>query len=126
MAPTFFDKAKNVAQQALDEARKGIDEGQNKLDELQTKKQTEKLLVSLGAALYAEQRSGGSRADVDAALRALDAHVQQVGVVGFPDAAVTPGPATAGPAPTAAGDAPPPPPPPPAPPTSPPPPPSAG
>ena len=65
----FLDKAKQVAQQALDEAKKGVETGQAKLDEAQAKREASKLLAALGAAFYAEQRSGGSRADVDTALQ---------------------------------------------------------
>lgn len=87
----LFDKAKQAAQQALDEAKKGIDSGQAKLDEVQVKRDSERLLSQLGAAFFAEQRHGGSRDAVNDALDALDAHVQQHGMIGFPAAAVTPG-----------------------------------
>ena len=56
----FLDKAKQAAQQALDEAKKGIDSGQAKLDEVQAKRESERLLAALGAAFFAEQRHGGS------------------------------------------------------------------
>ena len=45
-----------------------------------------KLLAALGAAFYAEQRSGGSRADVDTALKAVDQFVTENGTDGFPGA----------------------------------------
>jgi|SRR3954451_5378133 hypothetical protein len=80
----FLDKAKQVAQQALDEAKKGVDAGQAKLDEVQAKREAERLLAALGAAFYAEQRSGGSRNDVDAALLSVDRHVSVNGTGGFP------------------------------------------
>lgn len=92
MSSSFFDKAKDVAQQAIDEARRGLDEGQTKLDELATKKQTEKLLVALGAASYAQHRGSGTPQAVEQALTDLDEHVAQNGLVGFPDAAVMPPP----------------------------------
>ncbi len=80
----FFDKAKQVAQQAIDEAKKGVEQGQQKLDEASAKREASKLLAALGAAFYAEQRSGGNRADVDAALNAVDQHVSVNGTDGFP------------------------------------------
>jgi hypothetical protein len=82
----FLDKAKQVAQQALDEAKKGVETGQAKLDEAQAKREAGKLLAALGAAFYAEQRSGGSRADVDTALQAVDQFVTENGTDGFPEA----------------------------------------
>ena len=86
----FLDKAKQAAQSALDEAKKGIDSGQSKLDEVQAKRESERLLVALGSAFYAEHRQGGSRESVNAALVAVDTHVQANGLIGFPAAAVTP------------------------------------
>ena len=80
----FLDKAKQVAQQAIDEAKKGVEQGQQKLDEASAKREASKLLAALGAAFYAEQRSGGNRADVDAALNAVDQHVTVNGTDGFP------------------------------------------
>lgn len=118
----FLDKAKQVAQQALDEAKKGVETGQAKLDEAQAKREAVKRLAALGAAFYAEQRSGGPRSDVDAALQAVDQFVAENGTAGFPsaedDAPPPPPPApTPPPAPPA---------PPPAPPAAPPAPPPAG
>src|SRR5215207_9485873 len=80
----FLDKAKQVAQQAIDEAKKGVEQGQHKLDEASAKREASKLLAALGAAFYAEQRTGGNRADVDAALNAVDEHVTVNGTGGFP------------------------------------------
>ena len=80
----FFDKAKQVAQQAIDEAKKGVEQGQAKLDEASAKREATKLLAALGAAFYAEQRTGGNRTDVDAALLAVDNHVSVNGTDGFP------------------------------------------
>lgn len=90
----FLDKAKQAAQSALDEAKKGIDSGQSKLDEVQAKRESDRLLAALGAAFYAEHRQGGSREAVNAALTAVDSHVQANGLVGFPAAAVTPAAST--------------------------------
>ena len=110
----FLDKAKQAAQQALDEAKKGIDSGQAKLDEAAAKREVDTLLAALGAAFYTEQRRGGDREAVNVALNAVDAHVAEHGWSGFP--------ADGGSAPTpAAPSVPPVPPPPPPPPTSPPP-----
>jgi hypothetical protein len=85
MAPSFMDKARAAAQQAIDEAKKGIDTGQAKLDEMQAKREADKLLAALGAAFYAEQRQGGGRDAVNTALTAVDAFVQENGAAGFPD-----------------------------------------
>ena len=103
----FLDKAKQAAQQALDEAKKGIDTGQAKLDEVQAKRESERLLAALGAAFYAEQRHGGSRDDVNTAMTALDAHVQTNGLVGFPPEAIVPGQAQSQPPPTSSATPPP-------------------
>ena len=106
----FLGKAKQVAQQALDEAKKGVEQGQAKLDEAGAKREAHRLLAALGAAFYAEQRSGGNRSEVDAALLAVDQHVTENGTIGFPgteDAAAS----DAGAAPEAGGATPPPPPP---------------
>jgi hypothetical protein len=81
---SIFDKAKEVAQQALDEAKKGVEQGQAKLDEATAKREATRLLAALGAAFYAEQRSGGPRSNVDAALLAVDRHVNVNGTGGFP------------------------------------------
>ncbi|MFL6181277.1 MAG: hypothetical protein ACJ73J_03135 [Actinomycetes bacterium] len=92
----FLDKAKQVAQQALDEAKKGVEQGQAKLDEAGAKREATRLLAALGAAFYAEQRADGTRADVDAAMLAVDNHVSVNGTQGFPgqDSVVEPPPGT--------------------------------
>ncbi|MFZ0324373.1 MAG: hypothetical protein WAN48_09615 [Actinomycetes bacterium] len=126
MAPSFMDKARAAAQQALDEAKKGIDSGQAKLDEAQAKRESDRLLAALGAAFYAEQRRDGDRESVNTALNAVDAHVKEHGWSGIPDPSAPDaglseaGPSTAGSPPPSSPPVPPPPPPPPAPPTSPP------
>jgi hypothetical protein len=114
----FLDKAKQVAQQALDEAKKGVETGQAKLDEAQAKKEASRVLAALGAAFYAEQRTGGQRSDVDAALTAVDEYVTVNGTSGFPtdEESAPPPPPPPAPMPT----------PPPAPPAPPAPPPAAG
>jgi hypothetical protein len=96
----FLDKAKAVAQQALDEAKKGVEQGQAKLDEASAKREASRLLAALGAAFYAEQRSGGPRSDVDTALQAVDQFVSVNGTAGFPDAEPSAAPPAPAPAPT--------------------------
>lgn len=105
----FLDKAKQVAQQAIDEAKKGVEQGQQKLDEAGAKREATKLLAALGAAFYAEQRAGGSRTDVDAALLAVDQHVTANGTQGFPGADDVAGaPSDAPSSPSSSGTTPPP------------------
>ncbi len=117
----FLDKAKQVAQQALDEAKKGVETGQAKLDDVQAKKEAGRVLTALGAAFYAEQRTGGPRSDVDSALKAVDEYVTVNGTSGFPnDEESAPPPPPPAPAPMPAPT------PPPTPPASPPPPTPAG
>jgi len=78
----FLDKARDAAQQATTKAQKGLAQGQAKLGEVQTSRAADALLRDLGAACYAEQRSGGSHEGVVAALSALDAHVAANGPLG--------------------------------------------
>jgi hypothetical protein len=81
---SFMDKAKQSAQQALDEAKKGIDAGQAKLDEYQAKRESERLLATLGSAYFQQQRHGGSAEAVQQAILNVDAHIEEHGMVGFP------------------------------------------
>jgi hypothetical protein len=69
----LMDKMKEQAAQALNKAQQGVSQGKAKIDEAQAKHQWDGLLRSLGAAVYAEQREGGSSEAVTAALSALDA-----------------------------------------------------
>ena len=78
----FMDKAREAAQQATAKAQQGLAQGQAKLDEVQTARAADGLLRDLGAAFYAEQRSGGSPEAVAAALGAVDAHVAAHGPLG--------------------------------------------
>jgi hypothetical protein len=96
----FLDKAKQVAQQALDEAKKGVETGQAKLDDVQAKKEASRVLAALGAAFYAEQRTGGQRSDVDAALKTVDEYVAVNGTSGFPSDEETAPPPPPAPMPT--------------------------
>ena len=78
----FMDKAREAAQQATTKAQQGLAQGQAKIDEVQTSRAADGLLRDLGAAFYAEQRSGGSHEAVVAALGAVDAHVAAHGPLG--------------------------------------------
>jgi hypothetical protein len=78
----FMDKAREAAQQATAKAQQGLAQGQAKIDEVQTTRAADGLLRDLGAAFYAEQRSGGSNEAVVAALAAVDAHVAAHGPLG--------------------------------------------
>ncbi len=71
----FLDKARETAQQALAQAQHGVEQGQEKIEEMQAKRTLDGLYRDLGAAFYAEQRHGGSRDAVVAALGAVDHHV---------------------------------------------------
>ncbi len=108
----FMDKVKAQAQQVAQQAQQGIAQGQSKLDEMQARKQADALLRDLGAAYYAEQRTGGGSDEVLAALRKIDAHVANNGPIDTGATAPTPA-ATVGeatphpPAPTSAEGAPP-------------------
>ena len=77
----LMDKVKAQAEQAVAKAQHGVAQGQSKLDAMQAKKHADALLRDLGAAYYAQQRSGGSADDVAKALAAVDAHVQDNGAV---------------------------------------------
>jgi hypothetical protein len=74
----LMDKMKEQAAQALNKAQQGVSQGKAKIDEAQAKHQWDALLHRLGAAVYAEQREGGSSDAVTAALAALDAQAEQV------------------------------------------------
>jgi len=84
MSSSFFDKAKDVAQQAIDEARRGLDEGQTKLDELATKKATEKLIIALGAATYAQHRGRGNHRRSSRHWSPSTSTWRETGMWGFP------------------------------------------
>lgn len=71
----FMDKAKDAALQAKAKADQARQQGQAKVTEM-------KLYRSLGEAVYAEQRKGGSHASVETALAALDAHFARSGTDG--------------------------------------------
>lgn len=77
----LMDKVKAQAEQAAKKAQQGMAQGQSKLDAMQAKKREDALLRDLGAAYYAQQRSGGSADAVAAALSAVDEHSATHGAV---------------------------------------------
>jgi hypothetical protein len=107
----FMDKVKAQAEVAVAKAQQGVAQGQAKIDDIQGKRAADALLLALGHAFYAEQRTGGSKDDVVAALAAVDAHAAANGPIAAPDAAFVGDPASpASPAtPAGPGATPPPP-----------------
>jgi hypothetical protein len=93
----FLDKAKVAAQQAAQKAQQGVQQGQAKIDAMQAKKRADALLRDLGAAYYAEQRSGGDHDAVERALAAVDAHAAETGAVDTAATADSVAPATPSP-----------------------------
>ena len=77
----FMDKVKAQAEVAVTKAQQGVAQGQAKLEDFQDKRAADALLLSLGHAYYAEQRTGGSAEDVAAALAAVDAHTAANGPI---------------------------------------------
>jgi hypothetical protein len=71
----LMDKVKAQAEVAVAKGQQAVAQGQAKVEEMQDKRTHDALLRELGQAYYAAQRSGGSTADVDAALAAVDAHL---------------------------------------------------
>lgn len=71
----IMDKVKAQAEQAMAKAQQGVAQGQEKLDTMQAKRAADRLLRDLGAAVYAQRRTGGTDAPIETALVALDAHV---------------------------------------------------
>jgi hypothetical protein len=74
----LMDKMKEQAAVALNKAQQGVSQGKAKIDEAQARHQWDALLRNLGAAVYAEQREGGSSDAVTAAVAALDAQAARV------------------------------------------------
>ncbi|GAA0404938.1 hypothetical protein GCM10020221_16040 [Streptomyces thioluteus] len=64
----FLDRAKEQAQQALQQ-------GKEKVEEVQAQRAGGELLRKLGAAYYAEQRGSGTGQATQDALNALEAHI---------------------------------------------------
>jgi hypothetical protein len=75
----LMDKVKAQAEQAVAKGQQAMAQGQSKVEELQAKRQGDALLRDLGAAYFAQQRSGGSAEAVTAALGKVDAHVAEHG-----------------------------------------------
>ena len=87
---TLLDKAREAAQHAVASAQDALASAQDKLAEMSRESQQRDLLAGLGSAFYAEQRTGGGRGAVDAALSAVDDHVAAYGWQQAP----APGPAS--------------------------------
>ncbi|MEV5878327.1 hypothetical protein AB0L75_29710 [Streptomyces sp. NPDC052101] len=68
----FLDRAKEQAQQALQQ-------GKEKVDEIQAQRAGGELLKKLGAAYYAEKRGSGAAQATQDALSALEAHISAHG-----------------------------------------------
>jgi hypothetical protein len=77
----LMDKVKAQAEQAVAKGKQGMAQGQAKIEEMQAKKQADALLRDLGAAYYAQQRTGGSADAVAAALAKVVAHEAEHGTV---------------------------------------------
>ncbi len=105
----FMDKAKDAAAKAAASAQQAAAQGQAKVQEYQATKTSEDVLFrNLGRAFYEEQRHGGSRDGVVAALNAIDAARAGVGATGTPAADAPPAAGYTPPAAPAAGFNPPP------------------
>lgn len=85
----LMDKVKAQAEQAVAKGKQGMSQGQSKLDAMQAKKHGDALLRDLGAAYYAQLRSGGSADTVTAAVAAVDEHSATHGAVDTAPAATT-------------------------------------
>ncbi|KNB49325.1 hypothetical protein [Streptomyces caatingaensis] len=68
----FLDRAKEQAQQALQQ-------GKEKVEEVQAQRAGSDLLRKLGAAYYAEKRGSGTEQATQEALTALEAHISAHG-----------------------------------------------
>ncbi len=77
----LMDKVKQSAETALNKAQQGVNQGKAKIDHAQSKRQWDGLLHNLGAAIWAEQREGGSSDAVTSAWAALDEHLATNGPV---------------------------------------------
>jgi len=86
----LLDKVKAQAEQVAQKAQQGVSQGQAKLDAMQAKKQGDALLRDLGAAYYAQQRSGGPETAVTQALSRVEAHIAEHGAPDAPSASAEP------------------------------------
>lgn len=87
----LMDKAREAALKATAQAQQVAQQGQAKMQAAQQGRSQAQLFQALGEAVYAEQRTGGDPAAVQAALQALDEHMSAAP------------PAPAGPAPAGPG-----------------------
>lgn len=71
----FLDKAKDAALQAKAQVEQAAQQGQAKVNTYQQGRAEGDVFRTLGQAFYAEQRQGGNRDAVIAALSAVDAHL---------------------------------------------------
>lgn len=71
----FLDKAKDAAMQAKAQVEQAAQQGQAKVNTYQQGRADGDVYRTLGQAFYAEQRQGGNRDAVVAALSAVDAHL---------------------------------------------------
>ena len=76
---SLLDMARGAAEQAVAGAQDALSAAQTKLAAMSRASEQDDLLAALGAAFYDEQRSGGTKAAVDSALVAVDAHVAEYG-----------------------------------------------
>src|ERR1700749_5004509 len=72
---SLTDSVKQQAGQAWGTVQQGLGQGHAKFDELRANRQAQSLLRNLGAAYYANQREGGSKEAVTAAVEAMDRHM---------------------------------------------------
>ncbi len=75
----LLDKVKAQAEALADKAQHGVAQGKEKIEDLQAKKHLDALLRDLGEAVHAHRRKGGTEAEVDRALEAVDAHLREQG-----------------------------------------------
>jgi hypothetical protein len=101
---SFMDKVKAQAEQAMVKGQQAVAQGQTKLNDMQAQKAAgganDGLLRDLGAAYYAEQRSGGSPDATANALAALDAHAAAAAQAAAAAAAAAAPPPPSAPAPS--------------------------
>jgi len=86
----YVDRASDVLNGLIADAQRTLEDGRKNLDEYQARRQTERLLARLGAAVYAAERSGGPSEAVAAAMSAVDEHVAAHGSADLPPAPVDP------------------------------------
>ena len=70
----LMDKVKAQTATLAEKAQQGVAQGKDKIDDLQAKRAKDSLLEQLGAAVYANERNGAPREEVNRLLAELDAH----------------------------------------------------